>query len=643
MRRIKGVFVIAVMLSTAPFVLAQNESSDRGYYLDEITVTAPPVIEGNTVTRYAETVSTVGERQIDDLNAQDLPSALRRVPGVTISRYNLIGNYGGGDGGAVFVRGHGSGRPGAEISTMFDGIPRFSGVWAHPLMDMSSIDIAERIDIQKSVQPVMNGNMSFSSINIVPKRMVREGYTTRIHSTLGAYSTLVGELEHGGKTGDFDYYLTLSSRKSDGHRDNADGEVQTGYGRAGYTFGRGLDASFQFMYNDSWAHDPLPLNTPPLPKTQQFDNNSKLYIGTLSHQNGMFSGTVKAYYDDGYIDWREWSSTANEEDHGITTFDNSGVHIRETMRYSEAGEIVAGLDVDSYGGTYKDKRPSYTGPKTSETLTNTAPYVMVSHVFGDDIQLIPSAGVRFNMSSEFGNQAGYQFGQVVKMGKTQFHGSYARAFNLPGVWAKIMYGDFWSFAKNPEGWKKLEAEYLNHFEVGGATQVNDRLSLDVTYFHDRVTDALRVVPPPPPPPSIQNIGKYTTQGVEASANARPLKDLDTFVGVCLMNTSPDTVPNAPDLSLSAGVGYTLFGKVRLNADAQHVDKQYVQGVRSPAELARVDAYTLVNCRAGYLVPLRSYVGEIYIAFENLTDVTYEFRPGYPMPGRTFMAGLDVRI
>jgi iron complex outermembrane receptor protein len=74
-------------------------------------------------------------------------SALRRVPGLTISRYNPIGSYGGGDGGAVFVRGQGSGRPGAEITMMVDGIPKFVGVWTHPLLDLLSVDLVHQVDV----------------------------------------------------------------------------------------------------------------------------------------------------------------------------------------------------------------------------------------------------------------------------------------------------------------------------------------------------------------------------------------------------------------------------------------------------------------------------------------------------------------
>ena len=106
---------------------AEDEKDEKEIYqLDEVIVTAPAVIEGNKVNRYGSQVTVVTEQQIKDLNAQDLTSALRRVPGVVISRHNPIGSFGGGEGGAVFIRGHGSSRPGAEIQPCSTGYPNLS-------------------------------------------------------------------------------------------------------------------------------------------------------------------------------------------------------------------------------------------------------------------------------------------------------------------------------------------------------------------------------------------------------------------------------------------------------------------------------------------------------------------------------------
>jgi len=94
---------------------------DPPTFRGSVTVRDAPIIEQSELDPLSSLVTTVSEQQIDDLYAQDLSSALRRVPGVVISRYNPIGAYGGCDGGAIFIRGHGSSRPGAEIATLTDG------------------------------------------------------------------------------------------------------------------------------------------------------------------------------------------------------------------------------------------------------------------------------------------------------------------------------------------------------------------------------------------------------------------------------------------------------------------------------------------------------------------------------------------
>ena len=63
--------------------------------LEEITVVGSPVIEANEVDRYASQKTTVTQRQIQDLNAQDVSTALRMAPGVNITQYNMIGSFGG--------------------------------------------------------------------------------------------------------------------------------------------------------------------------------------------------------------------------------------------------------------------------------------------------------------------------------------------------------------------------------------------------------------------------------------------------------------------------------------------------------------------------------------------------------------------
>ena len=214
-----GVASFLVMILHQYSCLAyESESSE----LATIVVTATPIIEGNERDRYGGEKTVVSEEQMEDLNAQDLTTALRRTPGVNISRYNMIGAFGGATGGGVFIRGMGASRPGAEIKTFIDGVPMFMSVWNHPLLDLMSIDSAESVEVYKSPQPYMFGN-ALAVVNIVPKVKTTEGFVTKFSFSGGAHETYVAKGEQGGKVGYFDYYVGGGYRTSDGHRENSDG------------------------------------------------------------------------------------------------------------------------------------------------------------------------------------------------------------------------------------------------------------------------------------------------------------------------------------------------------------------------------------------------------------------------------------
>ena len=640
-----GVTAWTILLA-APVLASTTEAEgpERIYLMEETTVTATPIVEGTRVTGYAETVTIIGERQIESLNAQDLPASLRRVPGVSISRYNLVGNYGGADGGAVFVRGHGSGRPGGELSTMVDGIPRFNGFWTHPLMDLMSLDIAASIEVQKSPRPVTNGNMSFSAVNVRTRRFSEPGFTTRVTSSVGSFGTRVGRVTHGGRSGPIDYMLGGSHRESDGHRDHADGTTDSYYGRIGYRPNASWDLSLLLNKTRGWAHDPRPLGAVPTPVTDRYDTDSEFYLGTVTWNGEPGQIRVKAYYDDGYADWRQWDAESDpaEQENGISDYANYGVRASADLRGVAGTQLLLGLDYDTYGGSFVSNRTSAPGQELTQRLASVAPYAMVRRTFGEDWQWTPSAGARLNVSSDFGTQIGAQAGLVAARGHSSLHAAWARAFNLPGVYAAIFYGQYWSFAYDGDEWRELEPEWLRHVEVGGSHAFSERISVDVTWFRDEVTDALRIVPPPPPPPSIRNIGEYTTEGVETAINLAPTPQLRLFGGAALMRTTPHNTPNTPNLAFSAGAAYTWRQRLRLHVDAEYVDEQYVQGTRKGGPVALVESYLLASARVAYVVALGPAVGEFFINLENALDEEYEHRVGYPMPGRVWTLGLDLQ-
>ena len=600
-----------------------------------VEVVAPPVREGNTTDRYGSLITSVSEAQISDLNAQDLTSALRRVPGVSISRYNLIGAYGGADGGAIYVRGHGSGRPGAEISTMIDGVPRFVGVWTHPLIDTMSIDHIERVEIYKSPQPVLMGNMSFAAVNILPRISQPEGFEANYTGAYGEHDTWIQRMQFGGKKSGLRFGLNGSYRRSDGHRDNAGGQVWSVDGTLGAQLSEHWEISAYLSHTDGWADDPGSIHLPSPAVVPRFSTDDEFYLAAVSHDHGRWSGSLKLYYENGLIDWLQWNTAQSDSFRTVTDYDNYGFRFRERFRPWEEGEILFGFDQDFYGGTAVERWAAGSRNPIDLRFRNSAPYVMLSH--GVDLgafTLTPSAGVRFNSSRFFGKDWAPQAGLTVDRGKSRFYANYSNSFNLPGVYAASFYG---SWGRGDQ-WKTLQPERINHLEAGLLHPLTRRTRLSWSVFHDRVKDALRFVPPPPPPPKFANVGDYRVTGTELNLDFFARDNLAVFTGANFQSTSPATVPHAPRWTWVSGLSYLIGARWRLNADAEWVDEQFLLNPRFAANQVAVGPYFLLNARIGYKLGRRY---EVFAAAENLTDTQYEFRPGYPMPRATWMVGLNL--
>jgi len=625
---------------------ADEESpEEQVVQMEPVEVVASPIVEGNLVNEYGSQVTVVTEEQIEDLNAQDLPAALRRTPGVVISRHNPVGSFGGGEGGSIFIRGMGGSRPGAEIQTLVDGVPKFVSVWTHPLMDVLSVDPVEKIEVYKGAQPVLFGNMAFGAVNLTTKKMEEEGFYTKLEGAYGSYDTWVEVLEHGGKVKKFDYYLVQSYRKSHGHRDDADGELQEYFARVGYELSEDWDIDLLLNHTNNWADDPGAEDENP-PPDGTFKTDDYFTVATLSHEYDWTKGYVKLYLEDGDIDWVDQfnEGTSLNTDDTLTDYRNYGVRVRETVEPWDGTEILVGLDVDNISGEVDLISPPV--PEShfdEETFRIVAPYVALSHIIGskDDLYVVPSAGFRYMDHSEFDDEWAPQAGLVLGCKNTELHGFYSRGVNYPGMFVTVQEEIFLPGENQSE---ELTAEVLDHFELGISHSLDEKVKADVTYFYDDGKDRIVVSPPPPFPPVLENIGDFRTRGVEGTLTMFPIPELSLFAGFTYLDADPNDLPFAPDWTASAGLNYRFLAKFQLSMDALYLDEHFATSrgrTEGTVNTEKVGSVFLLNAKLAYdfSIPSWNAEGYVYVAGENLTDTDYEFKPDYPMPGINGMVGV----
>ncbi len=598
--------------------------------VEEVDVQSSPILEDFTVSDRGETTVVVSQEQIRALGARDVAAGLRRVPGVVVSRFNHVGGFGGGAGGSLTVRGHGAGRPGAELRTTIDGVPRQVSVWGHPLIDHLPLLAQDRIEVSRAPSPVREG-AGFASINLVPQRARTEGHRFRMQLGAGSHATRDASAHFLGRSGRVDYALGASQSESDGHRPASAGRVRAVTAQLGTQLSESWDLVTRVDHSDGWAEDPGAITEPSLGAPPVFDSESELFFAKLTRRAPGDRLEVRVYHEDGALDWFHGSS---DPWRSITDYAASGLRARWSRTLDAASELVTGVDVDRRRGRFLERRAGSPDTPTRVRFEDRAGYVEYTRKFAASRwSRTLSAGARLHDSREFGTTTGLRVGGTARRGRNTVFLNASRGFQHAGPWAAVMSGA-WG---DDDAWRTLDAERIDHVELGWQHVFQSRLHLHVAIFRDAVDNALRFVAPPPPPPHFANIGHYTSEGLEASVSWHPRPGLSVYAGGQRAVTSPDDTPYSPEWSWSAGL-HLSRGELSLDIDAQGLAKRFVGNPRFGVDPVPLPSMTLVAARLAWQ-PERSRF-ELWLHLENLCDETYEYRPGYPMPGRSASTGLS---
>jgi iron complex outermembrane receptor protein len=600
-----------------------------------------PVLDATAHDAFASATTVVSAEQIAQLNAVDLASALRRTPGVTISRFNPVGAFGGEAGGAVFVRGLGASRPGSEIKTYVDGVPFYMGIWGHPLLDLLPVSAIERVQVHKGPQPQTFGN-ALSAIDLTTKRPAAAGLYGSVRASAGAFATFIEQADVAGVVRGWEFAAAQGFARSDGHRDGADGRIANVLGRLGYHWSPRWSIVGTLLVADNDASDPG-IEGQPESRTGRFATAGTLLGVSLAHDHALARGSVQVYANRGEGDWRGQPAPDGDT---RTRFDLAGLRWREHASWR--GTFVSGgVDIDRIDGSVQFDRvaPAPRNRFEADALTVTAPHVASERTFdlGHGWSLQPSAGVRAYAHSVFDRAIAPHAGVVARAtGGLALRARYARGVSYPGQEVVALSG---LIPPLRDTWRTLRPESVQHVEAGATFTPTASTSIDAAWFRDRVRDRyIFAFPPVVAAPTFTNVGDFTLRGLEVSGRQRIAARWQAFFGVTLLDASDASLPYVPERSVVTGITGAL-GPVRIAADLQHQSSMVVLARARTAgatNASRVDGFTVVNVRPSWTLPRSSGRFDVFLAIENLFDESYAYRSGYPMPGVSAQVGVTIR-
>lgn len=614
---------------TALFVTSAHAETE----LPALDIVASPIVESIGLDSHAAVSAVVGEDQLRDENAVDIASALRRTPGVQISRFNPVGSFGGAEGGGVAIRGMGQSRPGSEIKTYIDGIPFYMGVWNHPLLDLLPINGMQSVTVYKSPQLHINGN-NFASIDLETKHATQDGVSAEARVTGGQFGTFTEQADIVGKSGALDYMLAQGYSTSDGHRPHADGELKNAMGRIGFAFNANWSADVNFLVTDDSAHDPGSNLVPPTPLTPSFDTRGQMFIVGLTHKYDNLQGELRLYdtRGDGNL-YDPYNTNGGSAD---THFSTHGLRWKESFKPWQDGTLSGGVDVDYIGGHVLFP-PAF--PVDLPEYRITSPWLGLTQNFtlNADWALQASAALRYYAHNHLESQTAPQAGLALVSERATWFVNASRGVNYPGLETPLL--NFLIGGAPTSTPTHLDPEIDNHVEAGAKFKLSEATGVDVSIFNDKISN--RYVFSFFPVMQFVNLSEYRTRGAELSVHHKFSDDWSVFAGYTYLDSSQPQLPYAPQNAFTVGVNGRVAG-VNIALDAQSQSDMWTlnQGRVGSTPFERIGGFTVANARVAYPVKALGSKGEVFVAVENLFDADYAYHAGYPMPGRWGQIGFS---
>jgi outer membrane cobalamin receptor len=580
--------------------------------LDEVVVTGTTVKVNKRNVPMA--VSVVNNLQISESNESAiLPILNGRVPGLFVTERGVMGfGVATNAAGQISIRGIG-GSPTTGVLMLIDGHPQFMGIFGHPLADSYVASDVERVEVIRGPASILYGSNAMGGvINIITKKQTREGFSGDASLMYGSYNTQKYMASTGYKNKKLSLFASVNHDQTDGHRPNSDFTITNGYIKASYKINNNLQVNSDFSLAHFNASDPGPDTLNAIPGSK-LNITRGYWAFTIDNNYEKISGTAKLFYNFG----------EHKISDGFHSTDaNYGFNIFESIKLFKGNNITLGADYLTYGGKaenelamggqgiiFKDTTVYDAGiygflqQTLFNRLTLNAGLRLQDHqVYGTE--WIPAGGMAYRITS----------GSTIKV-------SIAKGFRSPTI--QELY--IWNHNMN------LKPETIMSYETGLLQSfLNQKLKFELTGYIIKGNNLIINVPLE----GLQNAGEVFNKGIEFSANANLISNLDLNLTYSYIHMK-SPVYATPKYHLFLSGNYHP-GKFQFMTSLQYVNHLDTD----PSANTSYQTYVLLNSKISYIV---WKFAELFLSAENILNQKYENNIYYPMPGITMFGGMKLRL
>ena len=625
--------MLCTVLSYPRTIQAQEQpDSTRSLALDEVVVTGTR--NAVDVRHLSQTVSVVNRNKIEQsLQPSLLPVLTENVPGLFTTARGIMG-YGvsGGAAGGISIRGLSGGT--ARMMVLIDGHPQYAGIFGHPISDAYQSLLADKIEVLRGPASVLYGSNAMGGVvNIMTRKMHKDGVQTNLHAGYGSYNTLETELTNMVRKGRFSSVISGSYNRTDGHRADMNFEQYGGYAKVGYDITDNWNMYADVNVTHFNASYPGPVSAPLVDGDQRITRGATSLA--LSNDYGNTSGALSLFYNwghhwinDGYTP----SAGETSQNGRFKSRDNMmGLSLYQSTQFFNGNRITFGFDWFRYGGKAWTDYVAGDNAGTRRDLVNKHENEIAGYVdFRQDIGrwLTLNAGLRVDNHSRIGTEWVPQAGLAFHLPHSiELKASATKGFRYPILREMYMFPP-----QNPD----LKPESMWNYEIAmSQTLLNGRLNYGVNVFYIDGKDLIMLLPNPHGSGMLnQNSGKIENTGVELQVAYRINTVWSVDANYSFLHMEKPIIA-APEHKLYVGAGFTK-GRWSVFTGLQYIAGLYTSVGEKPV----TEDFVLWNLRGQFSATKWL---TLWARGENLLAQKYEINAGYPMPRATVMGGINIHF
>ncbi len=620
-------FLLGSTMLASPLA-AQDDGSifvaDRR--VDETTITVTATGARGNVADTGQSVTVIGEDEIDAVQGADIARVLRRAPGVTITRNGPPGSFTG-----VRVRGAGA----EQLLVLVDGVRVADPAAPGGGFDFGTLAAGEveKLDLVRGSNSTIWGSDAIGGVLAVTTRATR-GLSAS--AEYGAQDSRY--LTASGGTGSDAFFVGGSAgwHKSDGFSAAASGAEPDGFEQwsANGQARAYLSNTVELFAQGRYAKGTLDIDGYP-PPLYAFADTAE------TQDTRQYSGAAGAIYDSALLFMRAAYSVSDTERDSFDpaagtapTYTTDGHSQRIDLRgqWRPIGPLVL-----HFGGEGEWTRfgTLYDAPQKTRIWGAYAQAGIEWGGISAHAGLRRDEHARFGGATSLGADASYRLARDFRL-----RASYGEGFKAPTLFQLL--SDYGNAALRPERSRSADVGLEWHSRadpIWGAVTLFRRDSRDLIDFVSCFGTSSGICASRPYG-TYDNVGRARAQGVEVEFGLAPSERLRTQVAYSYVKATDrgagTELARRPRHALTGSLDWrTPLGLV-LGSDVRLVGDSF----DDPGNFVAVDGHVVVDLRAS--VPLDERL-ELYGRVENAFDAGYVEVAGYGTRGRTAFVGARVKL